>query len=1060
MFKSKLKIRVEKLLENKNISYKQKYFLLSKIAETNIGFYNHNFDKFQCLAKSLNESNGKFPNTKTLLDLYKSQILIETKSIDKSERYKKNLVKEVNLFYSKDLNTANDVLDSLLESISFKNLKLDRQLFNVLIESCARKNLGLLTEMSYTKDNTIDLTKIFDKIEGSASSEDLSMISQEEFEDDQELAGAQQQNVTAKIDKTVNKIIDIFGPITNDRDPNRVSKQELASMLGFQGNGKYKPGQKQPVLSSWDKLEMFILQQVSPYGRSKGMSTVAQRKWWIFESIKFCLMLEKQANFFLGLSDQEKSRMSLSSDEKVKVGQVVTEMRPTGKTLSSEEIRAITQQVQAVLLKGDYDLEDSRIQESELMKLLVRSSSSSKGRREELKQALNFMYPLHDTRPDFEKAPIQSDKERQDTQDEVEDYFKQKEDETREAYGDEIDPKTGEPLYADEDQIQQINRQKSEEKKTIKKQEIIQNMSKASYFNFTSKEAVNYLEELDEDLKRLGELYNKTVDKTNPEIFSEFRTDAQGNILPDINAIPDIISAEGLTPEEQKEMEEIIEKIAGVDVVKMINDSEREQIYQDLVDRAVTVDEFIAYNKRFGLDNPEKPMTWEDIKRASAGSFTGPQGVRQYAVKAWIKSVFFNFSPNDKSDIYSYLAERWYERLKQLDLVDDQSFAIKPDKVYPNDPSKDKAIPRAALDKAEAMGKYKRSNKLVDISDMLEIVSKYTSPKYVKRYFDEKRDDNLPQTVSEKLYQIQTFAETTEEYDALVKRLEQEDPDTMAFAVMESMFNDKSGFRIFATSLMKEYYNNIVWPQTEVALAQAVKNYFKKNYPQAGIAKSLGANEGADAVKPDEGKDLFNKIVYVAMERTGIKTSGKGVPNVGDSVEERKEYLRGNLDSRGDFARAVATYNIKHQAGKNPLSGKYESVFSKDDVEDLIDDIFNTSSGIIGKVSGNLKKLNKTSAGEIIVWIGDYPEVKLDQAIILGMSLSDFYRRDDANEMLTLPIEEIGKDTAKAISDYKKKYGKNLISSDFTEWLDDFLGIEPIDLKAKGSKKPGGKSFQ
>ena len=45
--------------------------------------------------------------------------------------------------------------------------------------------------------------------------------------------------------------------------------------------------------------------------------------------------------------------------------------------------------------------------------------------------------------------------------------------------------------------------------------------------------------------------------------------------------------------------------------------------------------------------------------------------------------------------------------------------------------------------------------KLIDISNMLELVSKYTSPRYVKRYFDEKRDDNLPQTVKEKLYQIQ-----------------------------------------------------------------------------------------------------------------------------------------------------------------------------------------------------------------------------------------------------------------------------------------------------------------
>ena len=32
-------------------------------------------------------------------------------------------------------------------------------------------------------------------------------------------------------------------------------------MLGFKGNGKYKPGQVGPVLSGWDKLEMNILRQ-------------------------------------------------------------------------------------------------------------------------------------------------------------------------------------------------------------------------------------------------------------------------------------------------------------------------------------------------------------------------------------------------------------------------------------------------------------------------------------------------------------------------------------------------------------------------------------------------------------------------------------------------------------------------------------------------------------------------------------------------------------------------------------------------------------------------------
>jgi len=1047
---------IKKLLEYKSNEYKRKYFMLSKIAGTNIYLDKNLHETFECYARSLNESNGKFPDVSAIKELFIEQKILETNNLKSAKKKADSLLKEANLYYSDSIKNTDDVIFSLLETVKVKDLRIDKKLEDALTESC-KHALCIISESGYSKDSIIDLTNLFSGVE--ANPEDLSAISAEydDFEDSEEEDNLES---TQTIEKTANKIIDIFGPATGGKDPQNVSKQKLANMLGFQGNGKYKPGQKEPVLNAWDKLEMSILRQVSPYGRSQGMSTVAQRKWWIFESIKLCLMLEKQANFFLGLSDQEKSKLALSSDEKVKVGQVVSDMRPSGKTLSNSEIRMLQDKVQSILEKGDFDLEDSRIRESELMQVLYTASSSRRSSISELKSTLDIMYPLHDTRPDFEKVPMQSDQERQDTQDEVDDYFRRKEDETREVYGDEIDPETGEPLYADQDQIEQINKQKSEERKTIEKQEIIRNMSKSSYFNFTSKEATEYLKELDEDLKRLGELYQKTVDRINPDIFSKFEKDSQGNIIPDINAIPDVISAEGLTDEETKEMEDLIEKIAGVDVVKMINDCEREQIYQDLVDRSVTVDEFIAYNKRFGLDNPDKPMTWEDIKRASAGSFTGPQGVRQYAVKAWIKSVFFNFSPSDKSDIYSYLAERWYERLKQLDLIDDQSFAIKPDRIDPSDASKDKIIPRAALDKAEAMGKYKRSSKLIDISDMLEIVSKYTSPKYVKRYFDEKRDDNLPQAVGEKLYQIQTFAENAEEYDSLVKRLEQEDPDTMAFAVMESMFNDKSGFRFFATGLMKEYYNSIVWPQTEVALAQSVKDYFKKNYPQAGIAKSLGANEGADAVKPDEGKDLFNKIIYVAMERTGIKTSGKGVPNVGDSVEERKEYLRGNLDSRGDFARAVAAYNMKYQSGKNPLTGKYGSVFAKDDVEDLIDDIFNTSSGIIGKVSGKLKKLNSSSAGEIIVWIGDYPEAKLDQAIILGMSLSDYYRRNDTDAMLTLPIEEIGKDTAKALSDYKKKYGKQLTSSDFTEWLDDFLGIEPVDLKAKGSKKPGGKSFQ
>lgn len=1043
--KNKIKNRINKLLELKNKEYRKKFYLLSRLSESNISKNKELLEEFRCLVRTLKKTNGSLPEEKYINDFIDRNIILS---------HSKSIRESANLKYSNTLNSFKDLIQEELNKVTYINQKLDDKLEETLVKAVTHK-IGLLE--SYTKNNVIDLTNLFKGL-NEPSYEDLSQISSEDsfdFEEDSNI----NQNSVSKIEKTASRIIDIFGPITNDRDPKSISKKELADMLGFKGNGKYVPGQKNPVLSGWDILELKMMQQMSPYGRDAGLSTVGQRKWWIFETIKFCLMLEKQANFFLGLSDEEKSRLSnksISREESTKVGEMYADMRGTSLTLSDSEIRQITQQLQTILLKGDFNLDDNKITEDEMLKLLRRATSSRPERYRSFIQSLNIMYPLHDTRPEYAKMPILSDEERRASQEEVEDYFKRKDEEDLEAYGDEIDPETGEPLYADEEQIARIKASKSDD--VIDKKDIIQNMSKSNYLSMTSREAKEYFDNIKKDLDRLQQLQEKIsgsyVDEKE-DIFRPF--DSAEDAL---KSIPDIIPAEDLTPSEKKEMKEIIERIAAIDVVKMINDSEREEIYQELVDKAVTVDEFIAFNKRFGLDNVDKPMTWEDIKRASAGEFTGSAGARQYGVKAWIKSVFFNFSQDEKSDIYSYLAEKWYDRLKQLDLIDDQAFALKTDKVNPNDPSLDKAIPRKALDAAEAAGKYRRSQKLVDISEMLELVSKYTSPKYVKRYFDEKRSDSLPQIVAEKMYQIQTFAESAEEYDELVRRLEKEDPDTMAYAIMDSMFNDKSGFRIFATGMLKEYYNNIVWPQTEVSLAQAVKQYFAKNYPTARIAASLGADEGADAVKPGEGKDLFNKIIYVAMERTGIKTSGKGVPNVGDSVEERKDYLRGNLDSRGDFSKAVAEYNMKYQAGKNPLKGKLGGMFGKDDVDDLVDDIF-SQTGIIGKVSGQMKRLNKTSASEFIAWVGSYPEAKLDQAIILGMSLSDFYRRDNTDAMLTLPIEEIGKDTEQALSDYKKKYGKTqLMSSDFVEWLDDFLGMGPVDLSSKGAKNPGGKNFQ
>lgn len=1045
---NKRKKVINKLLEFKCNSFKRKYFLMSLFTETNISQKSLLKSKFNVYKDQLFKTNGRLPLEENILKFYEENKNIDSITLEEALKY-------ANLSYS--LKFEDQIIqEQILGSVSNNSL-VDNKLKESLETSIDLKK-PLLFE-SYESDKVIDLTNLFSGVEADES--ELAAISSDSLDDQEEddFAMDGDEPGIQKVEKTVSKIIDIFGPITGGKDPKNVSKESLARMLGFQGNGKYKPGQKEPVLSAWDKLEMYMLKQVSPYGRSKGMSTVAQRKWWIFESIKLCLMLEKQANFFLGLSDEEKSRLSLSSEEKVKVGQVVSEMRPTGKTLSDSQIREITNQVQQIFLAGDYNLEDSRIKEEDLMKLLVRASSNRGRGREELKRTLDFMYPLHDTRADFDKVPVMSDEERAELDRQNAEFDARRDAEDEEIYGDEIDPETGEKLYADSEEIAKIK----SSQKVIEKEKAIQRVIDVPSINMTVIEYKEFMQRVSKDLERLKELDEKSRDKVNPAIFSKLETDGKGNVLPDITKIPDILPAEELTPEEVKEVEEILARLNVRRNITIIGLDQRGEIYDELCDKAVSVDEFIAFRKSFGLDSHESPMNWEDIARGSYGKFRDAAGARQFGVKSWLKGLFYSMSPESKSNVYSYLAERWYDRLKVLDLIDDKAFVAVPD---PTNSGQDKAVSASAIEKLSAAGKYSRSKKLEDISDMLELISKYTQPRYLKRYFDTDREDSLDTSFNEKINSLMRYADSEEEYDKLLRRLVQEDEDTASYALIHTMFNGNSGFRIFSAGILKEYYNDVIWPGVESSLALAVKEYFETYYRGSNIGASLQPGQKSDDVRPEEGKELFNKIIYLVMQRTGISSTGSLVPNVGDSKASQISYFKGLADPRGDFAKAVQKFNAKSYSNKlygrsgstyNPLN---RTPFGPDDVDMLLRDMFDTNSGIIGKVSSVFSKLNSTTEAELISWIGDYPEAKLDQAIILGMALGDFYRKNEVDPTILDVIEKVGKDTKQALADYKKKYKGLLLGKDFAEYLDYEYGYEPLDPSSKGSANPGGKNFQ
>ncbi|NDG54206.1 MAG: hypothetical protein EBY39_14475, partial [Flavobacteriia bacterium] len=409
----------------------------------------------------------------------------------------------------------NQIIQEELQNIMSENSKVNKKLKESLTTSIALKKPMLfenyaktLYEAAYDASNVVDLTSIFDDVQG-PSREELRQIEAEDDEDELTVPDP----APAEGGQTVDKIAQIFANI--GKDPKKVSKKELALMLGYTGLGKYDPASKTYKLSGWEKLEKDIARRMNTY-KNTGMSVLAKRKWWIIKSIETCLILEKQANKAFGTPDDVKSKFRTTDVEQISAIQsVARSTRTTGSSLPDAEGRKIMDDLHNVLTRGNYDLENPSITERALMDLLIRSSRYRGASAREFANSLEIMYPLSDQRADFDRVPMQSDAERQQTQGEVEDYFDQQEQETAEVYGDEIDPETGEPLYADAENIEKIKAQYD----VIEKDELIDDIIKTPSMNMTTIEFEAYMEQINKDLKRLQQLRDKSERKVNPDIF-------------------------------------------------------------------------------------------------------------------------------------------------------------------------------------------------------------------------------------------------------------------------------------------------------------------------------------------------------------------------------------------------------------------------------------------------------------------------------------------------------------------------------------------------------------
>jgi len=1057
----KIKNRVNKLLSYKSNSYKRKYFLLSKFSNTNIKKNKKLLEEFKCYAKALNISDGAYPTEDSIVNLFERQIVSESNSIKVADKLSSNILKETNLKLNKGIETKKEAINSLLDTINLNSKRLNKKLEETLNKSIMINKSILSESDDQDKDNVVDLTKMPD----SPSDEELSSIEGDDIDNIQ-------TDEIVDIDYKDNDIVAYFG----GKDPRKFNKKDYKKIFNIEPDRNYHaeinkivrkisrdltPSELEdvkkmrvmakgfPVRSAEDQVNQIAVKLISK------MSIEARKKHFIIDKMYRMLSVQTGSLKFLGLNEKEKQRhlqnlsdtkmsdserseklekiqdedyetkqyisgstedldfikldRSEGSDEYKKKGSFTTSNKRSRRSrsglMSQEEISAFDKEIQDILLKHDYDLEDELLKVDDLLNIANRLFNDPVKLRQ-LSGDLDIMFG--DNQSSSNITPL--------SQSEFEEY---------------------------ESENLRIDRELEDEASLSLEQddydpEVI-NVTQSAYSSLDEPETImteleykEYQGKMNAYRKRIAQL-NKKLEVTNPNIFAKFETDPQGNvIIEDLEDIP----AEGLTPEEAKEYENIIAELSKSIKITVISLDQSGRVYEELYNNAAaTPEDYAKFMKRFGLKEKTGPQKYTEIGMQSYGEMSGTSGPRQYALKAWFKGNHYSLSITEKSEIYSQLAQKWFDTLTTLDLVHDEAFRL------PGAP---------------------KMPKLVRFFDEMQ---RYITAKGFERYFDDKGDESEKEIVREKINSAWRSAgsEQNTEFTEAIKKLEEEDAQFKRYAILDSLTSGNSSFRIYATTMLKEFYSKYIWSSVEEDLSYAIRDYFKANTRGGKIGASLrkkkiDPNTGKELAKAiklrdipkDEGKDLFGTIINVSMNRSGLPGAESYKQDKDMTTQQyQRDYISGNINNKGDFLAKIKAFNLAHPSFK--IMSKDGSEFGMDDVDNLLDDMFN-SSGIIGRVKTRMFRMTKGSATEFVTFLFDYDEGRHDQIVINSLAISNVLKRG-ADEMNIKIFQEVGKDTYKAFKEYKQKFARLLNSKDFAEYLENELGLQTVDTKSFGSKQ-------
>ena len=929
-----LKRRIKKLLENKNNKFKRKYFMLSSLALNESIKDDDIFSKSSCYLDNLLNSNGIYPSEEAIVNLYKESLIKENftkKDISSNVNYITNFS---NLLYSnKDL--VESIIDDELSLISTNNKRLDIKLKDVMLESFNR-NISLFLEA--------------ENLEGySEESSDMGLKDLEDEESDKSdvvKKGSvdrllRDYDFLFKVEKVpyIRNKLKFFIPVD--------STQEFIDK-------KIPVTDKLSIIKKYDLIE------------NKKASIKDLRKLEIIFHIDYFLNIKQSL-----VKNDELNKLTDDIREKSSKGLSTFWQNQIGTNLDSDTLRkiknfqatssyidpSIKQKLKAIrrelINKGTFSKDNinlNSITEKELFSLL--DACLSKDDRKFYMKTKKVDLGL-DYLDDNEKVKSIEDKAGHDILTQIK-----------------RDLDIIYPIGSSDTSIDKMSSQEFDEYKDLEAEytrsleaEEAGEMKDDPDF-LSSKEAADaesdpeFYEEKEKVFKK--EKYKKRDasgefiknEKTGKDkIFVRDAVDKDGNkIVIDYKVIHD----ENGKPIGKFEFEEK----EAVDLSKFFKGTKKERrksLVDDLIDSSASPAEIERALSKYSNIDPDKRLSYDKLADLSQGRFSNHSGVRQEINKTWFKALFFNASHDKKGEIYNELIRKFVEVLQKKDLFKNISGISQPvsSKISKKDiDEKGKSLTKDAIS-AYFTKDLKTAASSSDIIDSHDI----------EKYFS-------GELKSESQYQ---------------------DESKVKNDILDELLDSNGLFRHFSTSLMKDFYNKEIWSNLELELAHAVVEYFKTNFKNNNIGTSLSSNEKSDKVKTEEGKILFNPIIYWVMRRTAVSKKDSGEYNIEQDKKFRSDkFKKGFTSSIKKHNSAINSYNADEKNINKPSIPTLS--FNEAEFDKLINDM-SSDKGIIGSVYAKNRKLDNKTYDQFFKWLNKKSDESLSNYINASL-VTSFYHKE------------------------------------------------------------------